>query len=84
MLRLAWNKRSWHVIVADPGAGKTMGIRDMVKTAGSKAVLAVTTPHHRFSELALGNQFFSALRLPLRRHWSNRKPKLMVRLYVDV
>jgi hypothetical protein len=28
MLRWAWHKRSWHVIVADPGAGKTMGIRE--------------------------------------------------------
>ena len=32
MLRSAWHKRSWHVIVADPGSGKTMGIRDMIKT----------------------------------------------------
>jgi hypothetical protein len=77
MLRSAWHKRSWHVIVADPGAGKTMGIRDMVKTAGSKAVLAVTAPKNDDEELALGNQFFSALGLPLRGHWSNRKPKLM-------
>ena len=23
MLRSAWHNRSWHVIVADPGAGKT-------------------------------------------------------------
>lgn len=29
MLRWAWHKRSWHVVVADPGAGKTMGIRDL-------------------------------------------------------
>jgi hypothetical protein len=77
MLRLAWHKRSWHVIVADPGAGKTMGIRDMIKTASSKAVLAVVAPKNDDEELALGNQFFSALGLPLRGHWSNRKPKLM-------
>ena len=44
MLRLAWHQRSWHVIVADPGSGKTMGIRDMVRTAGSLAILAVTAP----------------------------------------
>jgi type II secretory pathway predicted ATPase ExeA len=77
MLRSAWHKRSWHVIVADPGAGKTMGIRDMIKTAGSKAILAVTAPKNDDEELALGNQIFSALGLPLRGHWSNRKPKLM-------
>jgi superfamily II DNA or RNA helicase len=39
MLRSAWHKRSRHVIVADPGSGKTMGIRDLVKTAGSRAIL---------------------------------------------
>src|SRR5947209_16980984 len=77
MLRSAWYKRSWLVIVADPGAGKTMGIRDMIKTAGSKAVLAVVAPKNDDEELALGNQFFGALGLPLRGHWSNRKPKLM-------
>jgi AAA domain len=81
MLRSAWHKRSWHVIVADPGAGKTMGIRDMIKTTGSKAVLAVVAPKNNDEELALGNQFFSALGLPLRGHWSDRKPKLMGHLH---
>jgi len=41
MLRYAWHKRSWHVIIADPGSGKTVGIRDMIKTAGPRAILAV-------------------------------------------
>ena len=78
MLRSAWHKRSWHVIVADPGAGKTMGIRDMIKTAGSRVILAVTAPKSNEEEKALGNQFFTALGLPLRgRCWSDRKPKLM-------
>jgi len=71
MLRSAWHKRSWHVIVADPGAGKTMGIRDMIKMAGSKAVLAVTALKNDDEELALGNQFFSALGLPRREPWSH-------------
>ena len=77
MLRSAWHKRSWHVIVADPGAGKTIGIRDLIRTAGSKAVLAVTAPKNSEEELALGNQLFGALSLPLRGRWSDRKPKLM-------
>ena len=54
MLRSAWHQRSWHVIVADPGSGKTMGIRDMVRTAGSPAILAVTAPKNDESEQALG------------------------------
>jgi hypothetical protein len=77
MLRSAWHKQSWHVIVADPGAGKTMGIRDLIRTAGEPAVLAVTAPKNNEEELALGNQLFTALGLPLRGRWSDRKPKLM-------
>ena len=74
MLRSAWRNRSWHVIVADPGAGKTMGIRDLVKTAGSRAILAVVAPKNNEDEMALGNQFFTALGLPLRGRWCDRKP----------
>jgi hypothetical protein len=77
MLRSAWHQRSWHVIVADPGSGKTMGIRDIVRTAGPPAILAVTAPKNDESEQALGNQLFTALGLPLRGRWSERKPKLM-------
>jgi hypothetical protein len=81
MLRSAWHKRSWHVIVADPGSGKTMGIRDMVKTAGSRAILAIVTPKNNEDEQALGDQLFTALGLPLRGHWRTRKPKLMGHLH---
>ena|SRR5438552_2745944 len=81
MLRLAWRKRSWHVIVADPGAGKTMGIRDLIKTAGSRAILAVVAPKNNEDEMALGNQFFTALGLPLRGRWCDRKPRLMGHLH---
>src|SRR3989454_4132949 len=81
MLHSAWYKRSWHVIVADPGAGKTMGIRDLIKTAGSKAVLAITAPKNNDDEMALGNQLFTALGMPLRGRWSDRKPRLMGHLH---
>jgi len=77
MLRSAWRDRAFHVIVADPGAGKTMSIRDLVKTAGSRAVLAVVAPKNNEDEMALGNQFFTALGLPLRGRWCDRKPRLM-------
>jgi len=81
MLRSAWHKRSWHVIVADPGSGKSMGIRDMIKTAGERSILAVTTPKNNEDEQALGDQLYTALGLPLRGHWRTRKPKLMGHLY---
>ncbi len=77
MLRSAWQKRNWHLIVADPGSGKTMGIRELVRTVGSPTILAVVAPKNNDDESALGNQLWSALGLSLRGHWSNRKPKLM-------
>ena len=50
MLRSALHKRSWHVIVADPGSGKTMGIRDLVRTTSSPSVLAITAPKNNEDE----------------------------------
>src|SRR3989440_1164880 len=81
MLRSAWDNRSWHLIEASPGAGKTMSIRDLLKTAGGRSVLAVVAPKNNEDEQALGDQFFSALGLPLRGHWRTRKPKLMGHLH---
>ena len=81
MLRYAWHKRSWHVIVADPGSGKTVGIRDMIKTAGSRAILAVVAPKNNEEEQALGDQLFTALGMKLAGHWRTRKPRLMGHLH---
>jgi AAA domain len=81
MLQDAWDNRSWHLIVADPGAGKTMSIRDLQKRAGGRSVLAVVSPKNNDDEQALGDQFFAALGLPIRGHWSTRKPKLMGHLH---
>ncbi len=63
-----------------------MGIVDLVRTTGSPSgtlpgrsypILAVTAPKSDESEQALGNYLFTALGLPLRGRWSERKPKLM-------
>ncbi len=81
ILRYAWHKRSWHVIVADPGSGKTVGIRDLLKTAGSPAILAVVAPKNNEDEQALGDQFFSALGLSRRGAWRTRKPALIGHLH---
>jgi hypothetical protein len=86
LLRHAWKYRSWHVIVADPGSGKTTGIIDLVRTTGSPSgtlsgqrypILAVTCPKDDGNEQTLGNYLYRALGLPLRGHWSERKCKLM-------
>ncbi len=81
MLQDAWDNRSWHLIVADPGAGLTMSIRDLQKRAGGRSVLAVVAPKNNDDEQALGDQFLAALGLPIRGHWSTRKPKLMGHLH---
>jgi len=82
LLRLAWQQRSWHVIVADPGSGKSMGIRDLVLTTARERsmmsgrtcpVLAVTTPKNDPKEAALGTALLRALRFSLRGRWSENK-----------
>jgi hypothetical protein len=82
LLRQAWHRRSWHVIVAEPGSGKTMGICDLrdeasrqVGTIGGRRypVLAVTAPKNDPKEAALGNFLLTALGLGGRGHWSERK-----------
>src|SRR5882724_3311732 len=82
LLRQAWKRRRWHVIVAEPGSGKTMGIRDLSTTAQREAgmaggrrypVLAVTAPKNDPKEAALGNFLLTALGLGARGRWSERK-----------
>jgi len=82
LLHQAWHRRSWHVIVAEPGSGKTMGICDLRDEASRQAgtiagrrypVLAVTAPKNDPKEAALGNLLLVALGLGGRGHWSERK-----------
>jgi len=80
--RQAWKLRRWHVIVAEPGSGKTMGIRDVSAQASREAgmrggrryrVLAVTAPKNDPKEASLGNFLLTALGLGARGRWSERK-----------
>src|SRR5215471_429993 len=86
LLRQARQERSWHVIVAEPGSGKTMGIRDLVETTGrtrgvmrgrTVPFLAVTAPKNDPKEQALGNYLTLALGLVTYGHWSERKFRLI-------
>ena len=81
LLRQAWHTRSWHVIVAEPGSGKTMGIGDLRDEAARQAgmvggrrypVLAVTAPKNDPREAALGNLLLLALGVGARGRWSER------------
>src|SRR5436305_9480064 len=82
LLHQAWRRRSWHVIVAEPGSGKTMGICDLRDEASRQAgtiggrrypVLVVTAPKNDPKEAALGNFLLTALGLSSRGRWSERK-----------
>src|SRR5260370_5864466 len=84
LLRSAWQKHAWHLIVADPGSGKTTGIIDLVRTTGSPSgtlsgqrypILAVACPKDDEYEQTLGDYLYRALRLPLKGHWRVRKGK---------
>jgi len=86
LLRLAWQQRSWHVIVADPGSGKSMGIRDLVESRTAPhspfsgrtlPLLAVTAPKNDPKEQALGNYILMAMNFPTRGRWSDRKYTLI-------
>src|SRR2546425_12697377 len=76
MLRSALHKRSWHVIVADPGSGKTMGIRDLVRTTGSPVMLAVTAPENNEDEKPSRKQPFPRFGLAFGGRCSARETKL--------
>src|SRR2546428_10264149 len=82
LLRRAWLQRSWHVIVAEPGSGKTMGIGDLRDEAARQAgmvggrrypILAVTAPKKDPREAALGNLLLGALGVGSRGRLSERK-----------
>lgn len=62
LLRHAWQNRSWHIIAALPGSGKSWGIADMVLHSGAckeatgatrLPILAVRAPANSARELAL-------------------------------
>ncbi len=66
LLRHAWKNRSWHVIAAVPGSGKSLGIGDLVQQYASYKenqkltkipVLAIRAPKNGGKEQALGMAF---------------------------
>jgi hypothetical protein len=86
LLRQARRKRSWHVIVAEPGSGKSMGISDLVITSTESRgtmggrnfpVLAVTAPKNDPKEQALGDNLMQAMSLPTRGRWREQKHTLL-------
>lgn len=61
LLRWAWQKRTWHVIAALPGSGKSLGIADFLQQSNSSKsargtthmpVLAIRAPKNGGKDLA--------------------------------
>jgi type II secretory pathway predicted ATPase ExeA len=86
MLRSAWRNRSWHIIAAVPGSGKSLGIHDLViassarKEAGGKTllpVLAIRSPKNGATEQALGQALSAAFGVVPHMPWSTRRTWLV-------
>src|SRR5438552_281768 len=69
LLRHAWKHRTWHVIAAVPGSGKSLGIHDLVLHSAPRKqsngttvlpVLAVRAPKNSAREQALGEALSAA------------------------
>ncbi len=69
VIRWAWQQRSWHVIAAIPGSGKSFGIHDLVLQSGATKdaaaatrlpVLAIRAPKDGTTEYALGTALSAA------------------------
>ncbi len=69
LLRWAWQHRTWHVIAALPGSGKSLGIADMTHQSDSykqtrgatrMPILAIRAPKNGGKDLALGMAFCAA------------------------
>lgn len=79
LLRHAWHNRSWHVIAAVPGSGKSLGIHDLVLHSGAYKdttgetrlpVLAVRSPKNAAREQALGMALSVAFGVVPKMSWS--------------
>jgi hypothetical protein len=66
LLRSAWQHRTWHVIAALPGSGKSLGIADLTHQSDSykntrgathMSILAIRAPKNGGKDLALGMAF---------------------------
>lgn len=69
LLRHAWKNRSWHVVAAVPGSGKSLGVADLAQQCTSPKenkkvtripVLAIRAPKNGGKEQALGMAFSTA------------------------
>lgn len=86
LLRNAWQRRSWHIIAAVPGSGKSLGIHDLVAHSGAHKeaegrtvlpVLAVRAPKNGATEQALGQALSAAFGVVPNMPWYLRRTWLV-------
>ncbi len=86
ILRQAWQERSWHVIAAVPGSGKSLGIADVLHQSGAYKdttgttrlpILAIRAPKNATREQALGMALSAAFGIIPRMPWAQRRSWLV-------
>ena len=86
LLRHAWHNRSWHVIAALPGSGKSLGIQDLVVRSGARKqatgitslpVIAIRSPKNTTREQALGVALCAAFGTVPSMDWQVRRTWLL-------
>jgi AAA domain len=89
LVRHAWQARSWHVIAAVPGSGKSLGITDLLlhSSACKEAtgttqlpLLAIRAPKNAAREEALGMALSAALGMTPTMPWGHRRTWLVQQL----
>jgi hypothetical protein len=92
LLRRAGEQRSWHIIAALPGSGKSWGIGDLVLQSGAckettgitrLPVLAIRAPTNSARDLALGMAFSAAFGIVPRMSWAARRNWLVQEMARD-
>ena len=86
LLRWAWHHRTWHVIAALPGSGKSLGIADLTHQSDSykntrgatpMPMLAIRAPKNGGKDLALGMAFCAAFGIVPPMPWYVRRSWLV-------
>ena len=86
LMQHAWKERSWHVISAVPGSGKSLGIDELVRKSGAYKdktgmtycpVIAIRSPKNNARAQDLGVELSSAMGVIPKMPWNRLRPWLV-------
>ena len=86
IMQRAWQERSWHVISAVPGSGKSVGINELVRKSGAykdrtgatfMPVLAIRAPKNNARDSVLGGALSLALGVSPSMPWKSLRLELV-------